>query len=96
MTIDEIADYCEFLDCKVSAGHADHGFVHIDGTGIQDRSYTYNRMNLLHEVSALPSPRQVLAHADTFKVTRGDQTRKLNREEFERELAEFRKKVGIR
>ena len=95
MTIDEIASFCEFRDCKVSAGHPEHGFIHLDGTGLEDRSYTYGRFHMLSEVASLPSPRQVLEHADTFKVTRGAQTRTLTREEFESELRDFQRKAGV-
>ncbi len=94
MTIDDIANYCEFRDYKVSVGHPDYGFIQIDGTGLEDRSYTYGRFQMLNEVSSLPSPRQVLEHADTFKVIRGGELRTLDRETFEAELKEFQEKVG--
>lgn len=94
MTIDEVANYCEFKDCTVSAGDPEAGFVHIDGTGVENRSYTWGRFNMLHEVSSLPSPRKVIEKASVFKIRRGASVRTLTREEFERDLAEFQSKVG--
>ena len=37
MTVEEIADFCEFKDCRVSAGAPQTGFIHIDGTGLENQ-----------------------------------------------------------
>ncbi len=94
MTIDDIANFCQYKDCKVSAGAPETGFVHIDGTGVQSRAYTWNRFSMLHEVNAIPNPTKALANASVFRVTKEDSTTALNREEFERLLEEFQAKVG--
>ncbi len=94
VTIQDIADFCEFTDCGVSVGGPEAGFIHIDGTGLRSRSYTWGRFNMLHEVNALPSPRQALEKATVFQIKRGESLRSLTREEFEQELESFRRKVG--
>lgn len=95
MTIGEIASYCEFLDCRVSLGDPQVGFIQIDGTGVLNHSYTFGRFNMLHELAGLPDSRDVIQKATLFKVSLGDSERSLSREEFSAELSTFQKKVGI-
>lgn len=95
MTIEDIASFCEFLNCRVSVGHPDYGFIHIDGTGIESHSYTYGRVNMFNEAASQASPRDVLENADTFVVARRNESQTLNRTQFVRELEEFQRKTGI-
>ncbi len=94
MTIDEIADFCQFTSCQVTLGASDAGFIQIAGTGIE-RRVNYDRYLSFNEMSALPSPKAVLAEASVFKVHQGDTERTLDREQFQQELKAFQKKVGI-
>lgn len=93
MTIQDIADFCEFKDCEVSLGDPEVGFIPVDGTGVR-RQYNYNRYLAHNELSGLPSPRRVLDKASVFKVRTGDQVQVFDREQFQRELQAFLEKVG--
>ena len=94
MTIDEIANFCQFTSCQVSLGASDAGFIQIAGTGVE-RCANYDRYLSFNEMSAFPSPKAVLAEASVFKVHQGDTERTLDREQFQQELKAFQKKVGI-
>lgn len=94
MTIDDIADFCQYKDCTVAAGGPETGFIRIDGTGLENRAYTWNRFSMLHEVNALPSPAKALEKATIFRISKEESTTAFNREEFERMLEEFQAKVG--
>ncbi|MEE2839557.1 MAG: hypothetical protein VYC91_03420 [Acidobacteriota bacterium] len=37
MTIDVIANFCQFTSCQVSLGNSDAGFVQNAGTGVEHR-----------------------------------------------------------
>jgi hypothetical protein len=93
VTIEDVADYCEFKDCAISLGSEEAGFIDVDGGGYR-RRYNYDRFLSLNELSALPSPRQVMQKAASFTVKRAAVTVVLSREEFERELRRFRAQVG--
>ncbi len=95
MTVDDIANFCQYKDCKVSAGDPETGFIQIDGTGLESRAYTWGRFSMLHEVNALPNPAKALAGATIFRISKEDSTTALNREEFEKLLEEFQAKVGV-
>ncbi len=88
MTIDEIANYCEFKDCQITLGDPAAGFVRIDGNGLQKAS-NYRRFLSLNELAAAPSPRKVLESATVFKVRSGGGERSLARKEFEAEYQQF-------
>ncbi|MDA2937700.1 hypothetical protein MYX75_05485 [Acidobacteria bacterium AH-259-A15] len=94
MTIEDIANFCEFKDCEVSLGDPVVGFIQIDGTGVK-RPNNFQRYLSFHELSALASPKKVLGKASTFKVQRGNEVQAFNRKEFKRELEAFQQKVGI-
>ena len=67
MTIDDIANFCQFTSCQVSLGASDAGFIQIAGTGVERRP-NYDRYLSFNEMSAFPSPKAVLAEASVFKV----------------------------
>ena len=94
MTIDEISDFCQFTSCQVTLGASDAGFIQIAGTGIERRA-NYDRYLSFNEMSALPSPKAVLAEASVFKVHPDDTERTLDREQFQQKLKAFQEKVGI-
>ncbi|HUG42911.1 MAG TPA: hypothetical protein VMN76_01610 [Acidobacteriota bacterium] len=97
MSLEEIASYCEFLDCEVSIGDPDVGFIRVDGSGVSRRFNNYRRFLAHNELSGLPKPRKVLSQATVFRILRdGEQMRELSREEFEGELEAFQRKVGSR
>ena len=93
MTIEDVADYCEFKDCAVALGDPSIGVISVDGGGYQKR-YNFARFLSLNELSALPSPKVVLEKATAFRVQLPTGELVLTREEFERELRVFREKVG--
>ena len=95
ITIDEIADFCQLTSCQVSLGASDAGFIQIAGTGVE-RCANYDRYLSFNEMSALPSPKAVLAEASVFKVHQGDTERTLDREQFQQELKAFRRRWGLR
>lgn len=94
MTIDDIANYCEVKDCRVSLGSAEAGYIHIDGNGLMARDNNYRRFLALREMASLPNPAAVLAVADTFTVDQGGPARTLTRVDFESELRRFQELVG--
>jgi len=94
MTLDEIADFCQFTGCQVSLGSTEAGFIQIAGTGVQ-RSANFDRYLSFNELSALPSPKAVLAEASVFKVHQDGEKSTLDREQFQKKLEIFQKKVGI-
>jgi len=93
MTIEDVADYCEFKDCAVVLGDPSVGFVSVDGGGYQKRN-NFSRFLSFNELSALPSPNKVLEKATTFRIQLPGGENVLTREQFEQELSAFRKKVG--
>lgn len=97
VTIDDIANFCEFKDCTVVFGSPDIGFIQVDGIGVTTRFNNYRRFLAHHELGSLAPPRKVLERATRFRIQRegGEELRDLSREEFERELKEFQEKVGI-
>ncbi len=88
MTIDEIADYCEFKGCTVALGDPDVGFIHVDGRGLR-RSNNYGRLLAMHELGAVASPSAVLEAASVFKVRRGEDVQALTRDAFEIDHRKF-------
>ena len=94
MTIDDIANFCQFTGCRVSLGSADAGFIQMAGTGVQRRA-NFGRYLSFNEMSALPSPKAVLTEASIFKVSQDSEERTLDREQFQKELKAFQKKVGL-
>lgn len=88
MTVDEIANYCEFKDCQVTLGDPAAGFIRIDGNGVRKAS-NYNRFLSHNELAAAPSPRKVLDSATVFKIRRGDADQQLTRPEFEADYQRF-------
>jgi hypothetical protein len=94
MTIDDIADFCQFTGCRVSLGSADVGFIEIAGTGVQ-RSANFSRYLSFNELSELPSPKAVVAKASIFRVNQDGKEKTLDREQFQTELKAFQKKVEI-
>lgn len=95
MTIDDIANYCEVMDCTVQCGSPEDGFVSVDGTGLRLNRNNYRRFLMFHELGALPSPRKVLEKATTFKIQEESGERALTRPEFEEELQKFSARVGL-
>ena len=93
MTIEDVADYCEFKECAVLLGDPNVGFISVDGGGYQKRN-NFARFLSLNELSALPSPKKVLEKATSFRVQLPKGETAMTREEFEGELSAFRKKVG--
>ncbi len=93
MSIDDIADFCEFHDCVVTAGSPETGAVTIDGRGYQKRN-NYMRFLSLNELSGLPSPLEVLQRAIYFQIRRDTGTVQVSREEFEQQLSRFRVLTG--
>ena len=93
MTVNEIASFCAFKNCRIWVGSPQAGFVEIGGSGVIRPSYTYGRFQMLSEVLPL-SAEQVIAAATVFKVQRGDRMRALDRAEFQGELDEFQRKVN--
>ncbi len=93
MTIDEIADFCQFTGCRITLGSADAGFIRIAGTGVEQRA-NFSRYLAFNEMAALPSPRAVLTEASVFKVHQDEEERTLDRQQFQTELDTFKRKVG--
>ena len=93
MTIDDIADFCEFQDCVVTAGNPEIGAITIDGRGYQKRN-NYMRFLSFNELSGLPSPLEALRKATYFQIRRDNQTTEVSREEFEQQLSRFRQLTG--
>ncbi len=94
MTIEDIANYCEVKDCRVSLGSSEAGFITIDGTGVTGRFNNYRRFLRFHELQALPEPRRLLAAATTFTIEDGGEPRELDRAQFQQELKRFQDLVG--
>ena len=88
LTIDEVANFCEWKDCRVTVGDAELGFVHIDGRGV-NQSSNYRRFLSLNELAALPSPKDVVEKATLFKIEHGGEQRSLSRDEFRSEYEKF-------
>ncbi|MEE8583711.1 MAG: hypothetical protein V3T83_02550 [Acidobacteriota bacterium] len=88
MTVEEIADYCEFKNCQIRLGDPATGFIRIDGNGVQEAS-NYGRFLSLNELAAAPSPRKVVESATVFKVRHVGGERSLARQEFEAEYQRF-------
>lgn len=86
MTIDEIANYCEFRDCEVSLGSPQAGFIRVDGYGLVRKTNNYRRFHMLHELRSMASPKDVIAAAQTFKIKDAQGERSLDREAFEAEM----------
>ncbi|HSR66538.1 MAG TPA: hypothetical protein VLU25_01230 [Acidobacteriota bacterium] len=86
MTIDDIANYCEFKDCQVSLGSPEAGFIHVDGYGLVRNTYNYRRFLALNELGALSSPDQVVEAAQTFKIKDARGERSLDRQAFQTEM----------
>lgn len=97
VTIDDIANFCEFKDLSVVFGSPDIGFIRVDGVGVTTRFNNYRRFLLHHELGSLASPGKVLEEATVFHIQRegGEELRELSRDDFEQELSEFQEKVGI-
>lgn len=95
MTIEDVADYCELMDCAVSLGNPDIGFVAVDGRGVRGKFNNYRRFLQLNELASLPDPVKVLEGASVFRIEDDDGTRTLDRVEFERELRRFRQLIGV-
>ena len=94
MTIEEIANYCEVKDCRVSLGSSEAGFITIDGTGVTGRFNNYRRFLRFHELDSLPEPRGVMAAAKTFRVESEYDLKEMDRAGFEQELKRFQDLVG--
>ena len=94
LTLEDVASFSQLKDCSVELGDPGVGFVQIDGGGVVRSGNTYGRFLLLNETSGLPSPREVLAGASIFRVTRGATLELLNREQFESQLERIRKLTG--
>lgn len=95
LTIDQIADFCEFKDCTVTLGDPEAGFIHVDGTG-RRRPYNYGRFLSFRELGAEPLRNsEVVERATVFKIRRGSDERVLNRHEFETEWEDFLRKAGV-
>ena len=94
MTIDDVADFCQFTGSRITLGSADAGFIRIAGTGVERRA-NFDRYLAFNEMSALPSPKVVLAEASVFKVHQGGEERTLDRRQFQTELETFQKKLGL-
>lgn len=86
MTLQEIADYCELMDCRVSFGSPEAGYVTVDGTGVVAPYNNYRRFLAFHELDHLPDPERVLAQAEVFRVFCADGERRLDRGAFQQEL----------
>ena len=95
MTIEDIANFCQFTGCQVSLGSPDAGFIQVAGTGVV-RPANFDRYLSFNEMAALPSPKAVVAEASVFKVHQEGEERTLDREQFQRELKAFQKKVGVK
>jgi hypothetical protein len=89
LTLDDIASYCQFKDCRVHLGTSDAGFVTVDGEGVTGPLNNYRRFLALNELASLPNPRLLLQTATRFTVESGSESRTLERAEFERELQRF-------
>ncbi len=90
VTIEEIANYCEVKDCRVSLGSSEGGFITVDGTGVTGRFNNYRRFLRFHELDALPEPRGALRAATTFRIQTEPGEKELDRAAFETELKHFR------
>lgn len=94
MTIDEILNYCEVRDCRVSAGGPEIGFVHFDGSGQLRGSQTYGRFNMLNEIAHATSPKKAVQEATVFVVEREGNRETFSREDFQKELERFQALVA--
>jgi len=94
LTIDEITNFCQFKGCEVYIGSPEAGFVGIDGGGIQRRN-NYHRYLAFNELASQPSAREVLQKASIFKLKLGEETRTMERQEFEKEMKHFQRKLGL-
>jgi len=95
VTIDEILNYCEVKECRVSAGGPEVGFVHFDGSGQLTGSQTYVRFNMLNEIAHAASPRKAVEEATVFVVEREGNRETFSREEFQLELERFQALVAV-
>lgn len=95
MTLDDVANYCEFKDTAVFLGDPKVGFIRVNGAGVQRNVSNYGRFLAFNELAAMPSPQKVLEAATLFRIERGSESRTLTRQEFEEELEAFRQKLGI-
>ncbi|HSR50442.1 MAG TPA: hypothetical protein VLV83_06410 [Acidobacteriota bacterium] len=86
MTIDDIANYCEFKDCEVSLGSPEAGFIRVDGYGLVRNTNNYRRFHMLHELGSMASPKDVIGAAESFKIKDADGQRSLDRQAFEAEM----------
>jgi len=95
MTLEEISDYCRLRDCQVRLGSSDTGFILVSSGGLES-SNNYGRFLALSELRGLPSPARVIRQAELFRVDGPEGSRDLNREDFERELGDLLREVGLR
>lgn len=93
MDINDIADYCEFHNCTVTAGNREIGAIAITGRGYH-KPNNYMRFLSFNELAALPAPPEVMQKATYFRIHRNDQTEELTRQEFEQRLNRFRQLTG--
>ena len=92
MTISEIANYCQFKNCRVTLGNEKVGYILVDGEGRKESS-NYRRFLEFNELSASPRPEAVLAGATVFKVQRHDGEKTFTRDQFEEECRRFEELV---
>ncbi len=93
MTIEDIANYCQFKGCRAIVGSPDVGFVHIDGDGVS-RSANYGRFHMLNELASQPVDSEVVANASIVKIEGDGDVRQLTPEEFESEYLRLQALIG--
>ena len=77
----------------MTLGDPEAGYLKVDGSGLKTAN-DYRRYWSHNELASLASPQDVLIGASLFEV-RGQESRRLSREEFQTELETLRKKAGI-
>ena len=78
----------------MTLGDPEAGYLKVDDSGLKTPN-NYRRYLSHNELASFVSPQEDLIGASLFEVRRGQESRRLSREEFQSELEILGKKAGI-
>ncbi len=92
MTLEDIANFCEFKAYTIVLGDSNIGFIQVDGAGVNRNINNYERFLQFNKLRALPFPPTVLKQATLLRIKLGSERQDLSRQEFQTELENFKRK----